>query len=426
MQFTCGVCQEDFRPLRSTQIILPNGDDCCVTCFRESIVPQLHDALTDPIKYPFEWGNTPLYFQDYERWIPTAEFAALSATYEAKKEELGTLPADRVYCDRDGTFLGAKGILMDSQGSGRYYCECGRKMCAECGANAESAHQVGCAHRSSKEDLFQGLKAGVDFQRCPSCKTAFALADGCNSVQCANCRVEFCFLCGAGPVAHGDKTHWQRGPGRCPRFGRPDSDNALFDDQVQVVDAAPDAHWQALFDEKDARRFLLRVREHLLGMQDRAALGDPGVEWSEYHQRVLELSRDLHKAWGVFDMYEERFRPLDGWDKPDVEVFRHRRILDFQHFEGAMRAWDDYPGLQEAWAWYLSHHMVVVRAEGNDDFRMSCTYGDPALPDAISPDRWHEALEGASDEELRRFGEILAEAHEREVQEAQGNARGGH
>ena len=87
-----------------------------------------------------------------------------------------------------------------------------------------------------EENLAQDLshlKLGKDIQLCPQCKAPRELWDGCNHMACPFCSMDYCFLCGK--EAYADSGHWakpERG-GLCPRFGRLDDGNAIYDGEEE-------------------------------------------------------------------------------------------------------------------------------------------------------------------------------------------------
>lgn len=381
MPFTCGLCLEDHRASRSTCVVFPNGDEVCTSCFRESIVDQFWNSIRNPSAFPFHWGGTALRFQDYAQYIPG--YQSMLRMYNAKRDELETPPELRVHCDRDGSFLGAKqGVEV------KYECDlCGRIVCASCTKHATDNH---VCRRDSRADAFEGLEKGKDVQFCPTCSAPCVLADGCNSVTCANCREQFCFLC-AEAVQHGDKQHWQPGM-NCPRFGRPGAPNALYDDQVRVLDdineapnlvvgGQPFLHWGPLFRARvaPAREQLDEIKDNLRRMRWRMHGFNANLE------HTLELVSELSRNYGFFlvNADDNEFEPAEREAIADGSALvRHRAIRDFDALEipAADWAWTYFPDLMHLRRWYLNHFEVhrEQRVAGHHiEVQIWANYGNP-------------------------------------------------
>lgn len=85
------------------------------------------------------------------------------------------------------------------------------------------------SEQSLADNVPEGFVQGRDFQRCPACRTAISLRDGCNHMICS-CGQSFCYICGN--AADDGSAHWA--PGNCPRYNQPGDLNAIFDVEEEV------------------------------------------------------------------------------------------------------------------------------------------------------------------------------------------------
>lgn len=396
MLFTCALCLERKHTSRNNTIVLVNANaEICTDCFHDQVVPQFWNSIRHPAEFPFHFGTTPLRFQDYARHIPA--YQVMLRAYNAKKDELETPAELRVYCDRDSTFLGVKKTaeeLEEGEAKSEHECDiCGRLICVKCMKHAAANH---VCQTDSKEEAFQGLEKGKDYQLCPTCSAPFALEDGCNAVTCRICKTQFCILCGEA-VEHGNKEHWQ--PGKpCPRFNQPGATNAMFDDEEVVVDdpnpqdddpeelsRAAKAHWAPLFRARlaSARQQLRDFRYRIRSIRN--TKGDiPHLD------HTLELIQNLIVNYGVFNVQADiAIDPAEHVVNGRVKVLdQHRQIREFADLPAAAWAWANFAGLRELRLLYLNHIGFEVQGQipvdGWDGRQIQFNYGNPLIDDALS------------------------------------------
>jgi hypothetical protein len=126
----------------------------------------------------------------------------------------------RLYCEhRSRVGRSVCGAYLGTKGPGSVCCSlCRGLTCKKCEARTSDVISA-ATHRCrevSKEDPFEKLTKGQDYQQCPGCKKEIFQAEGCNHMIClAPCGTHFCFFCGQQVVAR-RSGHWQKD---CPRFG---------------------------------------------------------------------------------------------------------------------------------------------------------------------------------------------------------------
>lgn len=198
--------------------------------------------------FPPRWGPTIIGFEDFADLFDEDFCLA----YREKLEEYGTPVPERVYCDHRiqasesefaekavgeicGRFLG----VLEEGGKMR----CGRCMswrCLECREAVDppisldtpfyvalKPHVCDKAKVDNEAEALDQETKGKEWQECPNsdCKIKCDLRDGCNAITCI-CGCTFCFICGE-ETGH-DSSHWTQGKS-CPRWGRLDAQNPMFD-----------------------------------------------------------------------------------------------------------------------------------------------------------------------------------------------------
>lgn len=179
----CSTCAEDYHYMDFLDIHskIPwrtkEGDLVCDNCIKGLFT----QAMKYDIEWPARWGGTPLNILDYASiWRDGDDFVI---RYELRRE------------------------IVEYE-------------------------QQQISEQSLADNVPEGFVQGIDFQRCPGCRTAISLWDGCNHMVCS-CGSNFCYICGK--AAHDGSAHWA--PGGCPRYNQPGERNAIFDELIEQDDA---------------------------------------------------------------------------------------------------------------------------------------------------------------------------------------------
>ncbi|KAM0721426.1 hypothetical protein Q7P37_002350 [Cladosporium fusiforme] len=169
-QWTCCVCTTDYRLTDPKPWATEDGDTVCPSC----IIKMFRDAMNAPIYRPPKWGRDTMLIGHF------AHANQLSRRFIARVRD-----AELLYEQRQAS-------------------------------NRPRAAQVP-----------PGQILGVDCQLCPTehCRIPITLEDGCNHVQCKECDIEFCYICGQ--PALNNSGHWA--PSGCPRYGNIMTANRIYD-----------------------------------------------------------------------------------------------------------------------------------------------------------------------------------------------------
>jgi hypothetical protein len=192
-----------------------------------------------------------------------------------------------------------------------------RKNCGNCGRalqpNLLNGKHDCVPENPTTEEILAGQQRGRDYQKCPKCPNVVGLHDGCNHMKCDKCNADFCFCCGAS--ATHESGHWAQGS-KCPRYGVPGSENAIYDEPAPAAPAAPAAP--------------LVIRDFLGLLVDRgnAHIEAGGViNIAFFHGIFDELGP---AAQGLRDQLDNVFNGDDNVAQVQWDQFRelHRRLLE--------------------------------------------------------------------------------------------------
>ena len=216
--FDCIICADTIYAQQNIPI---NDHEVCGGCFdrkggyREQFEAHLLNEMYQP-----KIGGNRINFYALQEVFPSNFIRA----YHKRLFEYAVAADRRVYCAEKtcSQFLGASGDLFP-----RVSCDHGHFTCGLCASSIASrrADHV-CKEPEAEVDAFEGLKRGVDYQKCPKCPAKVELAEACNHMKCI-CGGQFCFICGQS--AEEEDAHWMRALG-CPRYGAKGSPNAIYDD----------------------------------------------------------------------------------------------------------------------------------------------------------------------------------------------------
>lgn len=262
--FECVLCGEDKFEALPRWV----GDSrVCDGCAEDYVAPRFHDALEHEHQYPPMWGNVEM-----DLWTFWDLFDdKFKDAWRKKVREYTTPVKSRLYCEHRSSINGGVcGAYLGTKGSGSVCCSlCHCYTCRRCEAGSSdiSSAKAHCCHEVLKENPFEKLSKGRDYQQCPSCKKEIFQAAGCNHMVCIPpCETHFCFFCGE-QVAARRSGHWQNG--NCPRFGVTGKTMIWDNDGEHSVADSEELESE---DEVPVRDFaeLINV-EHLIHVFDQAA-----------------------------------------------------------------------------------------------------------------------------------------------------------
>jgi len=71
-------------------------------------------------------------------------------------------------------------------------CDCGTKVCFDCGGEWETGHRC----KGNPDSLYKYWAKNKNIQQCPKCKIRIEKDEGCNHMTCTHCRYQWCWVCG--------------------------------------------------------------------------------------------------------------------------------------------------------------------------------------------------------------------------------------
>jgi hypothetical protein len=216
----------------------------CDECAEECVAPRFHKALEHEHHYPVMFGKIVL-----DIWTFWDLFDGDFLTAWAKKLQEYDVPVkSRMYCEQRGGVDGdVCGAYLGTRGFGSVCCSvCHCSTCRKCGAS--SSTKTHHCQEVMKEDPFEKMSKGQDYQQCPGCKKEIFQGEGCNHMVChPPCSTHFCFICGKQVIAR-RSGHWQKGG--CARFGVKGK-TLLWDNYGEHSDAGSEDEGDLEFDTGD-------------------------------------------------------------------------------------------------------------------------------------------------------------------------------
>ena len=191
----CHICYEE------ANLLLINRIHTCTTCINKLIRPVVNGSAM----YPVMINNEPADLTKHGRHLDRKLFDLY-----AQMEPQESIPSHlRVHCANQH-FAGKR---VEASPDGTYQAEislCEKCKCATClickkdlDTDAVPLARLadhGCkaeldAEKEIREEAFEGLERGKDYQFCPTCKRDVQLAAACHHISCL-CKTHFCYECG--------------------------------------------------------------------------------------------------------------------------------------------------------------------------------------------------------------------------------------
>ena len=202
----CPICLD--RVTEQPLITLNCGHLIHHTCFNQ----QMQHALQSRATFPPRCCLPALAPINYEQLLHHYDNDTLGALTLRSTEFTTPNP---IYCHNCGDF-----VPLPHQPDNPYTCQvCHTAICSRCGGNPDDhTTQDSCPDLLSPED--RALANASGFKHCPTCRTLIERIDGCNHMQCNQCRTNFCFQCGSVRTGRRGDCGCSQSPGR-DREGRP-------------------------------------------------------------------------------------------------------------------------------------------------------------------------------------------------------------
>lgn len=324
--YECGVCADNFQGPPEKIV---DGASLCRNCIVTSIVPMFWDAITDLSKYPVVWSaGVLLQPEDFTEYFDQTQVDDFYRRWDYRKLEHATARRRRLYCQSCQAFAGERNPNGATDGRIDFvWCpECGSILCCHCGSSDHDFKD--CTNVDEQDDKSLDKVDGV--KRCPNelCELPVVLGEGCNECECHHCMQKFCFHCMAKDPA---ADHWVHGQ-PCPRFGRSDDPNPIFDDQLVHNDDESDGGSEDRFSTDETGQINFHG-EHQTYWNDRMVLSeDVGIlvnlDARDQVSELLSLPPPLAAGPNVPN-FDDTVTLLT-----DFTAF-HRHLLDVT-FEGMM------------------------------------------------------------------------------------------
>jgi hypothetical protein len=179
------------------------GDEMCINsvytcpvCINKLIRPVVIGAALYPVMINREPADLaahksyldPDMFDRYAAMEPTESIPPHLRVYCVKEHFVG----ERVTANPDGTYHAAISRCDKCEGATCMICKKQLNKTAPldhgCKAELDADEEI-------REESFEGLERGKDYQFCPTCKRDIQLAAACHHIVCL-CKTHFCYQCG--------------------------------------------------------------------------------------------------------------------------------------------------------------------------------------------------------------------------------------
>ena len=213
--FTCNICGENFKK-NSNNIIKNNkcGDEYCNHCWTSYLKSKIEEGFVDKIKC-MNFSCKEILSEQFIRSV-IKDNKTLLTKYEKfliKTEILNN--KNKKFCPKKGceSYGEKKGKEKNIQ------CEKGHKFCFNC---LKDWHGNEPCEKKEEED-FKIWKKDKIIKQCPNCKMWTEKNEGCNHMTCAECKYQWCWLCGGKYSSN----HYYQGKCNGLQFYKPTSEEDI-------------------------------------------------------------------------------------------------------------------------------------------------------------------------------------------------------
>ena len=203
----CNICMGDFE----NKITIPNcKHEFCRDCFKSYLFERINNKNIEKINCPFFECETLLNEEFFFEFL-TNEYILKYNTFKMKLE-LEKSP-NKLICPLCDSYadIGKKNEKKPKEKK-IYYCIKNKHAICSCG---RPKHDGLCESEEKLNEFFQKEK----IKKCPKCGAFIKKISGCNHINCAICKYEFCWVC-MNPYS---PFHYDNGPCRGLQFVDVDS-----------------------------------------------------------------------------------------------------------------------------------------------------------------------------------------------------------
>lgn len=237
----CHICME--IPTRG--YFLACEHSMCIDCMRNLFSAALRDSSLLPLRCceaPIDMNICRHLLSPEDVQVLLSRLIELEAT-------------NKMYCPNCSKFINLD--LVDSQESTDLLCVCNIALCISCKTTAHP--RFTCAENraiaSGDDTLLLESARREGWKQCPRCNAMIELIHGCNHINCASCRHEFCFNC---------LSPWggrQCSSGRCDVWDE-DRLYAAGEARVQAEENAMQRHMPAAARQERVEQAMLALQEN--------------------------------------------------------------------------------------------------------------------------------------------------------------------
>ena len=213
--FICNICGEHF--IKNNKNVIKNlkcGDEYCNHCWFSYLRTKIDEGYVDKIKC-MNYNCKEILNDKFIRNI-IRDNKILYDKYEKflEKNEILNNP-NKKFCPIKGC-----DSYGEKKGNDKYIkCKKGHKFCFICMKNWHGKDKC----EKKEEEDFKIWKKGKIIKQCPNCKMWTEKNEGCNHMTCAECKFQWCWLCGGKYTSN----HFYEGKCNGLQFYKPKSEEDI-------------------------------------------------------------------------------------------------------------------------------------------------------------------------------------------------------
>ena len=274
---TCRICFDDVPA--SSGRSAPCGHFFCEDCYGGYLANAVDEGASCVMATCPEQGCATR--------VPGALFADLVDAKRADRRRSFRLE-NFVSFSKDLRWCPGKGcgrVARAGAGVGSVKCApngCGCNFCMRCGEEAHSPASCGLIAQWTEKCQNESETANwilANTKRCPKCQTRIEKNQGCNHINCSQCKYEFCWMCMGDWADHGATTG---GFYKCNKYDplKAEADDGAMDDQARA--------------KRELDRYL-HYYKRFHGHDQSQAFATKQLESTE--KRMVELQESTHGSW---------------------------------------------------------------------------------------------------------------------------------
>lgn len=204
-------------------------------------------------------------------------------------------------------------------------CTCGHHFCFRCGEEAHAPASCQQMAQWTEKCMNESETANwilANTRKCPNCGTRIEKNQGCNHMNCRQCKYEFCWICMGNWAEHGQQTG---GFYKCNRFDPTDLPQSVTEAQKAKAELDRYLHYYQRFHGHDqglkfAEKLKLLVEKRMFEQQEHSRSTWMDVEFlRDAAEQVRDCRRVLKHTYVLGYFLKDR--------TPEKQLFEHHQEM---------------------------------------------------------------------------------------------------